>query len=220
MTAALVQQVAPTIGTSPLTVNVTTTAGNLIVVAFRDTSGNTITAVSDSKGNTYTLGVNSGGTGAVAQFAWARIVTPLVSTDTISYTSSTGGHLAGAWGFEFSGALSADQNGLNLVTTSTAVTATTPATTQPVELAVTCIAASLSASAAAISGWNLIAADSGVPNLRVAWKALSTTGVQTAAWTSLASSSTIGCVIQTFSTVYNAYIYNGTSWVPAEVVLL
>lgn len=86
-----------------LTVTASTTVGNHIVLMVGCSGGRTVTGVTDSKGNTWTVHYTAGNSSFVGcSVASAKITTQLVNGDTISITPSAAGFIA-AVAQEYSG---------------------------------------------------------------------------------------------------------------------
>lgn len=86
-----------------LNITATTTAGNVMVLMVGCSGGRTVSSVTDSKGNTWTVNYTAGNGSAVGcSVAFTTITTPLVNGDTISITPSVACFI-GAVAQEYSG---------------------------------------------------------------------------------------------------------------------
>lgn len=86
-----------------LNITATTSAGNVMILMVACSGGRTVTGVTDSKGNTWTVHYTSGNSSFVGcSIAVAPITTPLVNGDTISITPSAAAFIA-AEAVEYSG---------------------------------------------------------------------------------------------------------------------
>ena len=128
-------------GTSATTLVITTTtaspAGAAIIVAIGFANfATTVTGVTDSAGNTYTIGTLATGTATRGYFAFSANTLALASSGTITITFAVAVTIKGACAVSVVGLSSApaDTEGAGATGTSTAPTITSAALSQPDEI--------------------------------------------------------------------------------------
>ena len=128
-------------GTSATTLVITTTtaspAGAAIIVAIGFANfATTVTGVTDSAGNTYTIGTLASGTNTRGYFAFSANTLALASSGTITITFAGAVTIKGACAVSVVGLSSApaDTEGAGATGTSTAPTITSAALSQPDEI--------------------------------------------------------------------------------------
>lgn len=121
---------------------VTTTVGDTLIIHTQMAAVSVTASATDTKGNTWVQDANvtNVGAGQSASILSTRLTTALVAGDQITITASAStNNMRGAC-FEFSGIISGtrlDQTATNSATSGLTIAASTPATTQAVELAFT-----------------------------------------------------------------------------------
>lgn len=181
-----------------------TTAGNFLILGLRYssvTSGVTISSVTDSKSNTWTVDKTSSNTDYVhCAIASARLTTALTTSDTIvvAFSADSGAYVAA---YEFSGitvSSPADKNAQGNGHTVTSVTAGATATTsQAVEMAVSVVATNQDlTSVSTPTGYTLRESSMAEQGMELATKALTSTGTETTTWSG--TSGNWACVLQTY----------------------
>ncbi len=191
---------------TPLTTSgMTTTSGGLLVAGITFDSGtlNTITGVTDSKGNTWTKALELDATVLVSLWYTANIIGGSAHTFTVAYDDSVGDAVS-CIVQEFSGIATASPLDKTVVATGTSAapnSGATAATTQADELVIGFAGYfGTNVLAAAGSGYGDLAQSNQTnANGAMESKLVSATGAQTAAFT-LASSRDWACICATFKT--------------------
>jgi hypothetical protein len=182
--------------------------GDTVILGIAGQGTPTITAISDSRGNTYRVDAirQYSGTGkCTVAIASAPVTTALVQGDTISVTLSVGN----AWGFvaeDWSGLSSADQTGTadSNSTASTTVSVSTPGPTAQANEAAIAVACAAGQPGITAGGGYTLTADlkmaegTAKRELGSEYQILSTTGVQTASF-ALGSALNWAAAIVTYS---------------------
>lgn len=167
MTVSLVQRFASFTNSSgtlsqTVAVSAATAAGNTAVLVVKAASGKSVTGVTDTQGNTWTVDVVGGSVGVTANVCSALMAVALTTSDTITITfSATGmGATLGA-AYEYSGIATSgrvDQTASAFSSSNGTLAAVGPTgtTTQASELAVTAVSANKAESGVTVSaGWTI-----------------------------------------------------------------
>lgn len=183
-----------------------TTQGNTLLLVVKTSASITVTGVTDSKGNTWTVDETPGSTNANITLVRAALTAALTTGDTISIAlSATSGNVC-AQLLEFSGLAAAplDQHtNANSLTLSVTV-GPTGATTKASEIVVTAVARGGTAGATVWtppSGYTEVPTGLGGAGddlVDSAYKILTTTGTQTATWSATAGGANQPAVIATY----------------------
>lgn len=192
-------------GTNATSLAHNTTQGNTLIAVVKTSSGQNVTGVSDSKGNTWTQdqeGQFAGGA-TVTQFR-AHLDTALTTSDTVSFTTGATGANGMVELVEFSGIPSVspvDANTNANVAGQTLNIGPTGATTVPAEIATTavCRAGTTGSTVWGVpAGWTEVPSGlnaSGGDLADFAYKILSTTQTLSATWTQNLGAATAGTIV-------------------------
>lgn len=191
-----------------------TTQGNTIIATVKLSFGDTISSITDTRGNTWSVDASSGGSASTSYICSAYLATALTTADSVTVNCSGSNNLSvqllEAVGVSSSSAL--DQHAGTFNSASGTISATTSATAQTYELAITTAGnGNIGPSTwTPPTGWNEVPSGISNPNfIDSAWQTMIPQGDASATWgSSVGASTNLSIAIATYRSPQGAVTAN------------